>query len=429
MPRVAYVMSHYPAVSHAFVLREVEHVRAAGVDVATVSIRRTPTGELLAEADRRAAATTFNVLPTSAGALLSAHVEALARSPRRYVSTLALALRTGAPGARERLWHLFYFAEAMLALRHCRRHRIAHLHAQFADSASDVAMLVTHYSRGDDVEGRPRTWSLAVHGSAEFYEVERHALAAKLAHAAFAIAISDFGRSQLMRLSPEERWPHIHVVRCGVDLDRFVPPAERSGSSQQAEILFVGRLLHGKGLPLLFEAVARLRRRGLDARVTIAGDGPARDACATAARRAGLDDAVRFLGAVGQDGIRELYERADVFCLPSLAEGIPVVVMEAMAMEVPVVTTRIMGIPELVEDGEEGILVPPGRVDPLADALERLVRAPAERRRLGAAARRKIESDYNVADSAVRMRALLECELALPAPRLSRRTLGATART
>jgi glycosyltransferase involved in cell wall biosynthesis len=429
MARVGYVMSHYPAISHAFVLREIEHVRAAGIDVATVSIRRTPAAELLADADRRAAATTFNVLPTSAGALLSAHVEALARSPRRYLSALALALRTGAPGARERLWHLFYFAEAMLALRHCRRHRITHLHAQFADSASDVAMLVTHYRRGDAVDGRPCTWSLAVHGSAEFYEVERHALAAKLAHAAFAVAISDFGRSQLMRLTADERWPHIHVVRCGVDLERFVAPAERSGSSQQAEILFVGRLLHGKGLPLLFEAIARLRRRGLDVRVTIAGDGPARDECATAARRVGLDAAVRFLGAVGQDEIRELYERADVFCLPSLAEGIPVVVMEAMALELPVVTTRIMGIPELVEDGEEGLLVPPGRADPLAEALERLVRSPAERRRLGAAARRKIESDYSVADSALRMRAVLERELGLPARPLNQRTAGAKART
>jgi colanic acid/amylovoran biosynthesis glycosyltransferase len=432
MARVGYVMSHYPAISHAFVLREIEHVRAAGVDLATLSIHRTPASELLAEADRRAAATTFNVLPTSAGALLAAHVDALLRSPRRYLSTLALALRTGAPGARERLWHLFYFAEAMLALRHCRRNRIAHLHAQFADSATDVAMLVTHYRRGDEVDGRPCTWSLAVHGSAEFYEIERHALAAKLAHAAFAVAISDFGRSQLMRLTPDERWPHIHVVRCGVDLDRFVAPTERSGSSRGAELLCVGRLLHGKGLPLLLEAVARLRARGLDVRVTIAGDGPAREECVAAARRLGLDGAVRFLGAVGQDGIRELYERADVFCLPSFAEGIPVVVMEAMALELPVVTTRIMGIPELVEDGEEGILVPPGRVDPLADALERLVRSPAERRRLGEAARRKIARDYDVAASARRMRALLEGEVGLPtapARRLSRRTAGATART
>jgi colanic acid/amylovoran biosynthesis glycosyltransferase len=428
MPRIAYVMSHYPAISHAFVLREIEHVRAAGVELATLSIHRTPEAELLTTADRQAAATTFSVLPTSAAALLSAHVEALARSPRRYLSTLIRALRTGAPGARERLWHLFYFAEAMLVLRDCRRHRIAHLHAQFADSATDVAMLVTHYRDGELVDGLPCTWSLAVHGSAEFYEVGRYGLEAKLADARFAVAISDFGRSQLLRLAPRDRWPHIHVVRCGVDLECYTPPAERRASSHEAEILFVGRLLHSKGLPLLFEAVAGLRERGLELRATIAGDGPARNECEAIAQRLGLRDEVRFLGAVGQDHVLHLYDRADVFCLPSFAEGIPVVVMEAMAMELPVVTTRIMGIPELVDDGEDGILVPPGRVMPLADALERLARSPEERRRLGRAARRKVRRDYDVAGSALRMRAVLETELGSPFA-ASPRTAGATART
>ena len=109
--------------------------------------------DLLATADRSAAATTFSVLPTRPGALLGAHMEALIRSPRRYLATLALALRTGAPGARERLWHLFYFAEAMILLRHCRRAGIAHIHAQFADAATDVAMLVTHYRRGQRANG------------------------------------------------------------------------------------------------------------------------------------------------------------------------------------------------------------------------------------------------------------------------------------
>ena len=186
-------------------------------------------------------------------------------------------MRTGAPGARERLWHLFYFAEAMILLRHCRRAGIAHIHAQFADSATDVAMLVTHYRRGQRVKGVACSWSLAVHGSVEFYDVTRYALASKLSHARFAVAISDFGRSQLMTLSPIERWPHIHVVRCGVDLRVFAAPPERSSSDRRAEILFVGRLLRGKGLSLLFEAIEELRRRGLDVVATIVGDGPARE--------------------------------------------------------------------------------------------------------------------------------------------------------
>ena len=408
-------MSHYPAISHAFVLREVEHLRATGIEVETLSVHLAADGDLLSEADRRAAATTEAVLPTSAPRLLGAHVDALIRSPRRYLTTLALALRTGAPGARERLWHLFYFGEAMILLRHCRRAGIAHLHAQFADSATDVAMLVTHYRRGQHVDGLECSWSLAVHGSVEFYNVVQYALASKLAHARFAVAVSDFGRSQLMRLSSTERWPHIHVVRCGVDPGVYTPPAERSRSASAAEILFVGRLLHGKGLALLFEAMSELRRRRLDVTASIVGDGPARDEAERDVRRLDLSDHVHFLGSVGQDDIRKHYERADIFCLPSFAEGIPVVAMEAMAMQLPVVSTRITGIPELVDDGKHGLLVAPGRVDALTEALERLVRSPEERERMGRAGREKVRDCYDVAASAAAMRGVLEAELGLTA--------------
>jgi glycosyltransferase involved in cell wall biosynthesis len=145
------------------------------------------------------------------------------------------------------------------------------------------------------------------------------------------------------------------------------------------------------------------------------GDGPARAEVETAARALGLGEHVRFLGSVGQDDLLGRYGAADVFCLPSFAEGIPVVAMEAMAMELPVVTTRIMGLPELVEDGTHGVLVPPGRVDALTDALERLIRDPEERRRMGAAGREKVRADYDVARSARRMRSVLEAELGLPA--------------
>jgi glycosyltransferase involved in cell wall biosynthesis len=416
MARVAYLMSHYPAISHAFVMREVEHVRAAGVDVHTLSIHRASPADLLSEADRLAAATTYSVLPTSVRRLAGAHLDALLRSPRRYLSTLALALRTGAPGARERLWHLFYFAEAMILVQQCRRAGIAHIHAQFADSATDVAMLVTHYRRGERVGDQECSWSVAIHGSVEFYNVTQYALAAKLAHARFAVAISDFGRSQLMALSSSERWKHIHVVRTGVDLCVYRPLAERLGSDQRAEVLFVGRLLHGKGVSLLLEALAELCHRGLQMSASIVGDGPARVELEAVARRLRLSGHVRFLGSVGQDDIRRLYARADIFCLPSFAEGIPVVAMEAMAMELPVVTTRIMGIPELVTDGADGLLVSPGRLDALTEALDRLVRAPAERRELGRAARRKVEQDYNVARSAQTMVSVLVEERVVRSP-------------
>jgi glycosyltransferase involved in cell wall biosynthesis len=378
-----------------------------------LSVHRARPRDILAEADRVASATTFNVLPAAPLTLLRAHAAAFARSPHRYFSTLALALRTGAGGARERLWHLFYFGEAMVLLAHCRQAGISHIHAQFADSATDVAMLVAHYQRGAPSGGGGVTWSLAVHGSVEFYNVTRYGLAQKLARASFAVAISDFGRSQLMTLSSQDRWPHIHVVHCGVDPRVYVPPTRTSDSDQRAEVLCVGRLLPAKGLSLLFESVAQLRREGLDVVVTLVGDGPARTELKATAEALGVSEHVGFVGAVGQDEIRQFYERADIFCLPSFAEGIPVVAMEAMAMELPIVTTRIMGIPELVEDGAAGLLVAPGRVDQLTDALRALVRSPQERRRLGAAGRQKVALEFDVRNSARRLRAVLAAEIGL----------------
>ena len=343
--------------------------------------------------------------------MMAAHIVALRRSPRAYLSTLLLALRTAAPGARDRLWHGFYFAEAMIVLRHCRGRGIEHIHAQFADSATDVAMLVAHYEDRARHDGRALTWSLAVHGSVEFYNVERYALAEKLQRATFAVAISDFGRSQLMGLCGREQWSHIHVVRCGVDPTIYEPPAPRRELDRAVNILFVGRLLHSKGLSLLFESAVELIEAGCDVALTIVGDGPARGEFEQSARALGLADRVHFLGAVGQDDIRDCYADADIFCLPSFSEGIPVVAMEAMAMELPVVLTRIMGVPELVEDGTEGLLVAPGRVDVLTAALGKLVRSAALRRELGANGRRRVARDYDVRASARRMRGVLDHEL------------------
>ena len=409
MSRVGYLMSNYPAVSHAFVVREIESLRDAGVEVHTLSIHRTDRTQLLAVADRAEADRTFNVLPIAVGSLLTAHLVAFARAPRRYLATLALALRTGAPGVRERIWHAFYFGEAMVVVRQVRRAGISHIHAQFADGATDVAMLVSHYL------GDATSWSLAVHGSVEFYNVIRYGLATKLAHATFARAISDFGRSQLMTMTPPDRWSHIHVVRCGVNPDVYVPPAHRSASICHAEILCVGRLLPGKGLSLLLESAAALIASGLDVRVRLVGDGPARHALEHDVQRLGLAERVTFTGAIGQDQLVSVYEQADIFCLPSFAEGIPVVAMEAMAMELPVVTTRIAGVPELVEDRVDGILVTPGRVDELTEALHRLVVAPELRRRLGVAGRVKVRALYDVRACAMEMRAVLEREIGLRA--------------
>jgi glycosyltransferase involved in cell wall biosynthesis len=399
--RIGYLTSRYPAVSHSFVMREVEAVRRAGVEVRTLSIHRAPDHELLSDADREAQRTTFSVLPISPLQLVARHVRAFATRPRRYLATVAHALRLSPPGLRGKLFQVFYFAEAIVLWTRCERDGVRHIHAQFADAATDAAMLAAHFG------GPEWSWSLAVHGPVEFYNVRLYRLAEKLESARLAIAISDFGRSQLMTLLPAEQWPKLHVVHCGVEPSVYAPVDGRDNGGG-FEILCVGRLIDLKGQTVLVDAVAALRQAGVDARATLVGDGPRRADLERRARELGVADHVTLAGSVGQDRIREYYARAHVFCLASFAEGVPVVLMEAMAMGVAVVTTRIMGVPELVEHERTGLLVRPGRPDELVLALQRLAGDPEERDRLGAAGRQKVLQEYDVARSGEQLRAIFE---------------------
>lgn len=400
-PSVAYVVGLYPAVSHTFVLREVMAVRAAGLAVETISIHRAGDADALSALDRGERARTYALLPLRLRDLLAAHLRALA-APRAYFRTLARALRGGQPGPRGRLWQLFYFAEGIMVWRHCRRRGVSHLHAHLLNQASDAALIATRFQSERD-PARRWSWSFTAHGPNEFFEVSRSQLAEKAADADAVVCISDFARSQVMAFAPEARWPRFHVVHCGLDPDRFDPGPEAPAAGEGLRVLYVGRLVPFKGQAILLEALAAIRRRGVDASLTVVGDGPSRAALERRAEELGLAAAVRFDGAVGQDEIGAHYAAADVFCLPSFAEGVPVVLMEAMAMRIAVVTSRVMGIPELIDDGEDGILVAPGRADQLAAALERLARDPELRERLGRRGREKVVAEFDVRESGRRL--------------------------
>jgi colanic acid/amylovoran biosynthesis glycosyltransferase len=402
---VAYVIGRYPAVSHAFVQREVLALRDAGARVETVSIHQARPEDALSAADRAEAEGTYALLPARLGALLAAHLSALT-SPAAYLSTLAHALRSGPAGLKGRIWQLFYFVEAIMLWRHCRRRRVRHLHAHHLNQASDAAMLAVRYANA--AGAAPRwTWSFTMHGPNELYDVSRFRLAEKAASAATVVCISDFARSQVMGFAPEEAWPRLHVVHCGLDPTEFdgdgdgEAPAAADGDAFR--VLCVGRLVAFKGQALLIEAIASMRRSGSDARLTLIGDGPSRHDLERRAHELGLDDAVTVAGAVGQDEIRAHYAAASAFCLPSFAEGVPVVLMEAMAMRLPVVTTRVMGISELVDDGDSGLLIRPGRIDELTNALGRLARDPQLRERLGDRGREKVVAEFDVRDSGVQL--------------------------
>lgn len=397
--RVAYVTSAYPLLSHTFVRREVDGLRRLGVEVDTFSVRRAPTPSDPGDPDHEAARTTTSLLPLELPVAARAHLRAATGRPAAYVR--ALRATVGRPrGLGELVRRLGYFVEGIVVWWHCRRRGIRHVHAHFANVGADVARLAARFGTAWDPD-RPWTWSFTMHGPTEFLDVERYALREKAAEADAVVCISDFCRSQMMMLTSPDRWDRMHVVHCGVDPAEFAPGAPLPHGPLR--VLCVGRLTNEKGQPVLVEAVEALLSQGHDVSLTLVGDGPSRSALEAMVRSRGLGSHVEVVGAVPSHEIRERYRAADVFALPSFAEGVPVVLMEAMSCELPVVSTTIAGIPELVEDGVSGLLVPPGRPDLVAEALARL-RDPELRRRMGRAGRGKVEEAFDIADAPPRLR-------------------------
>ncbi len=408
--RIGYLCSAYPAVSHTFVLREVEALRELGAEIETFTIHRAEPEQLLSEADREAFRTTFAILPPRWPRLARAHLRLALRAPLAYLATLALALRLSPRSLRGPLWQVFYFGEAVLLWDQCRRQGIRHLHVHFANVAADVALLASHI--GSSLEpARPWSWSFTMHGPTEFYDVPRFRLAQKVRLASFVVCISEFARSQLMMLTEPGDWPKLRVIHVGLPVEQFSPARAAEAApcrDSRARILCIGRLVAEKGHAVLLEATTLLAARGCDVEVVLAGTGPERSRLEGAAADLGIADRVQFLGAVGQDELCSHYARASAFCLASFAEGVPVVLMEAMAMELPVVSTRITGIPELIEHGREGLLVTPGRPDELANALAKLLAEAALARELGERGREKVLRAFSAEASAAALYATFE---------------------
>lgn len=329
-----------------------------------------------------------------------AHLRQFSRSPSRYVSGLFHAVRAHQPGIRGSLWSLFYFAEAGILADWIERLNIGQLHVNFANAASSVAMIACPMANVP--------FTIRMHGPAEFQDCRGLNLTGKFASAQAVICTSDFCRSQVLRLLSHEEWPKIHMVRCGVDPAVFRPQPKQEGRDSTTRFLYVGRLASVKGLPLLLHACLTLLDINMPFKCTVVGDGPDRGLLEALRDRLGLREHVSFVGSVGQDRIQDYYEGADVFVLPTFAEGLPTVVMEAMAKELPVISTRVMGIPELVQDGVDGLLIPPANAETLANAMRQLAKDPRLRRRLGKAGREKVIAQYNFATNIMKLAQVLQ---------------------
>lgn len=384
---VAYLTGDYPKVSHTFILREVQAVRAAGVPVITCSIRQPPASEFKGQEEIAARAETFYVIAAAKNPvrLLKAHGRALLRSPGTWATTLALAIRMRSPGLKALIWQLFYFLEAAVLADHLRQNRVRHLHNHFGNSSCSVAVLAARLA---DIP-----FSFTEHGPAIFFEVDRWSLPEKIARAKFVVAITHFCRAQLMLFSKPADWPKIAIVHCGV-----MPTAyRRDPGGNGKRVAFVGRLDPVKGALLLIEAMAEVLKAHPDATLTLAGDGPARAGAEARARALGIEGSVHFAGFMTQGQVADLLANSDMLVLPSFAEGLPVVYMEALASRIPVVASRVAGVQELVEDGVTGYAVPPGDVATLVERIIRLMDNPNAARDMGEAGRSAVELGFDIA--------------------------------
>jgi glycosyltransferase involved in cell wall biosynthesis len=395
--RVAYLINQYPMVSHTFIRREIAAVEQSGkVTVSRFSLRQGALG-FVDPADREEAAKTRVVLDQGVASLLFACLRTALARPRRFLEALALTIRTGVGSDRGLLRNFVYLAEACALLGPFRDAGVEHVHAHFGTNATAVAMLCR-------VLGGP-PYSFTVHGPLEFDLGPTLALPEKIARAEFVAAITSFCRSQVFRNCGSEQWHKVHVVPCGVDSSFLAEPPAPIPSAPR--LVFVGRLSDHKAPGLLVEAVSRLARRGIACELTFAGDGELRAEIESAIARNGLSGRARVLGFADEATVRKHISESRALVLPSFGEGLPVVIMEAFALGRPVVSTYVAGIPELVESGVNGWLVPASSLAELERALQEVLEAPVERlEAMGRDGRARVAAGYDVAKSGALLVAL-----------------------
>lgn len=366
--KTAYLINQYPKGSHAFIRREIAEMEEAAGSVMRMSIRQT--AELLADPlDRAEARRTRTLLEAGSLQLGLAGLVMLLRRPARFLSAMRAAVGLGRRSDRGVAIHLVYLAEACLLARMLAPENVDHLHAHFGTNPAAVALLCS-------ILGGPG-YSFTVHGPEEFDRPRELGLERKIAAARFVVAISEFGRSQLYRWARPEDWEKCHIVHCGVDRD-FLEIAP-TAVPDSPRLVCVGRLCAEKGHALLLRAAARLHAEEIPLELVFIGDGLLRGMLEEMTRKLGLEGSVTFRGWQSGATIREAILNSRGLVLASFAEGLPVVLMESLALCRPVIATQIAGIPELVKDRENGWLVPAGNVEALAQAMQEMLAAPAER--------------------------------------------------
>jgi glycosyltransferase involved in cell wall biosynthesis len=370
-PTVAYLVNQYPKVSHSFIRREILGVEACGIPVLRYSIRACDS-ELVDAGDKAELTKTRVILQgglRGAGiSLLAGLLRTLATRPLPLLRTVGAAIRLGLRSDRGLVLHAAYLAEACLLYHWFRNAQVQHVHVHFGTNSTTVALLCR-------LLGGP-PYSFTVHGPEEFDKPGAISLEEKINHAAFVVAVSSFGRSQLYRWCHYRHWQKVQIVHCGVDAEFLQQPY--TPVPEVPHLVCVGRLSEQKGHLLLLEAATQLALEGVQFKLIFVGDGPLRRNIEATIAQYNLHNHIVITGWASSTEVRQHLVNSRALVLPSFAEGLPVVIMEALALARPVISTYVAGIPELVEPGVCGWLVPAGSVSHLAGAMRAVLQASTE---------------------------------------------------
>jgi glycosyltransferase involved in cell wall biosynthesis len=395
--KIAYLTNQYPHIRHTFIRREICALEGLGVDVARFSMRDT-SGTCVDPADLAEHSKTYALLRSGPLGLLAATIRVFLTRPVSFVRGFVRSIRLGRHGGGV-VRHWIYLAEACLLLRELQRQQIRHLHVHFATNPAAVALLVR------TLGGPP--YSITIHGPEEWDRPEALSLREKFEGANFVVAVSDFGRCQVYRWCGTSHWDMVHVVRCGVD-ESFLRE-EPTRVPETNRLILVAGLAEQKGHLLLLRALALVAQRGRDFEMLFVGDGPIRPLIEAEIDRLKLGERVRITGWKSNSEVRDLLQSARALVMPSFAENLPVAMMESLALGRPVVGTFIAGVPELIESGVNGWLVPAGNVEATATAIERILATPVdELTRMGLAGAALVADLHDVRKEAARMKGLFE---------------------
>lgn len=396
--RIGYVLTHFPKLAQTFISDEIEAVERAGVPVRIFAMNPPDASERrLPGAEWKSARTTY-LKPAMARGLGNLALRTL-RHPVRLIAIwrATLASAGGSPvRIARRISHL---VQAALLAHHARSAGIHRLHAHFGLAPTTIAWLATELLRA---EGHEASFSFTIHGFHDFVDARESRLDMKAAAATSVICISHFTLSQLCLATDQGNWPKYGVVHCGIDIARFAyrdPPPIGSA----VKLLAVGRLSPEKGFAVLLDTIAKLKDANVSARLQIIGEGPERTRLANRIAELGLSGDVDLVGERAPDEVHRALDQSDIFVMPSFSEGLPISLMEAMAVGLPVVSTWVAGIPELARNGETAMTVPPANASELASAIGLLVGDAGLRHRIARAAREAVVRQHDLTLSGARM--------------------------